>query len=197
MATFPTFNGPARPLELAHWLRRCEDYFEDDAGGNLKDKQKIHAAGRALSTAEASKGLYDWFTENQDELEGRSWSDFKYRLKDEAFGKGWRTRALQEFHTTTHDGQTVDQYLKALQQKKFVIDQNDTFIADETWKTAQEFFYKCHMLFHAPPAVTDLVLKEKLFSNEEELHAKGPAEVQQWLRDYSDKAPPPSPTPSQ
>ncbi|CEN59358.1 hypothetical protein ASPCAL01809 [Aspergillus calidoustus] len=145
MVNLEPLNGTLDPLKIARWLNTCEGIFEDE-----EDKDKIRAAGRAISTSGDTESLRNWFTENRSELEELSWEEFKEALKDQALGSGWRIRALRDFFTTRSDGQTLQEYLTGLEHKYFILKRNDP-----AFKDLYENLYKWYLLFNAPSNLVD------------------------------------------
>ncbi|KAL4981849.1 hypothetical protein BDW68DRAFT_183106 [Aspergillus falconensis] len=150
MITLEAFNGDLNALGIACWLSSSEDIFKDEANASLGDKDKIHAAGRALACSGVTQSLYNWFVENRSELEELSWLEFKDALKAQALGNCWQMRALEDFFTTSSDGRRLQDYFTALEQKYFVIKENDPL-----FESYYEHLYKCYLLFRSPPSLID------------------------------------------
>ncbi|KAL2837972.1 hypothetical protein BJX68DRAFT_218412 [Aspergillus pseudodeflectus] len=183
MVVLNTFNGPLEPLPIARWLDTSEDIFKDEASAPLEDKDKIHAAGKAISASGDTESLHNWFTENRPELEEMSWIEFKDALKDQALGTGWRIHALRDFFTTRSDGQTLQDYLTGLEHKFFILKRNDPAFTE-----LYENLYKWYLLFNAPPNLVDQVVKNEVYYDDKNLLLARPLEVKKWLRKYDDPA---------
>ncbi|KAL2837618.1 hypothetical protein BJX68DRAFT_249652 [Aspergillus pseudodeflectus] len=183
MVVLNPFNGPLEPLLIARWLDTSEDIFKDEASAPLEEKEKIHAAGRAINASGDTESLRNWFTENRSELEEMSWNEFKDALNDQALGTGWRIRALRDFFTTRSDGQTLQDYLTGLEHKFFILKRNDPAFTE-----LYENLYKWYLLFNAPPNLVDQVLKNEVYYDDKNLLLARPLEVKKWLRKYDDPA---------
>jgi hypothetical protein len=182
MIAIEPFNGPLKPLDIAHWLSSCEDSF-DESSAPLEDKEKIHAAGKAIARSGETQSLHYWFVENCSELEEQTWWEFKETLRDQALGKGWHIRALQDFFTTTHEGKSLEDYFTTLDHKRFIIKRDDP-----VFDPLDDWLYKCYLLFHAPPALVDRVLKDEVCYDDRTFNNAKTREVKAWLRKYDDGA---------
>ncbi|KAL2837971.1 hypothetical protein BJX68DRAFT_218401 [Aspergillus pseudodeflectus] len=177
MVTLEAFNGELNAIGIARWLSSSEDIFKDEAN-HLGDRDKIHAVGRALARSGITQGLYNWFVENRSTLEALNWLDFKDALKAQALGHHWRMRALEDFFTTSPDGQKMLDYITTLGQKHFVIKENDPTFEDYYYH-----LYKCYLLFRSPPSLIDQVLRNEGYEYNRFLEAT-PEEIQNWILNH-------------
>lgn len=154
--TVPTFNGPLTAVEVNEWLLSCEKAFKRydlQHTDKLSSELKANLAGGAISRDGATHELADWWDNYGDDI--TTWDAFKDEVKEKALGAYWKTSALQAFYSTKQDtagDKGADAYIRSLEENRSVINH------DGKLETIGDMAYKCHMLFHALPAVVSTLM---------------------------------------
>lgn len=160
MATVDNFSGPLTDLAIAEWLSRCEDAFDswedDNTPKKLTDKQKIHAAGKAIVKNTTTDKLLSWWTMNRKKLETATWDGFRDSVKEKALGSGWRIRSLKDLYTAVQGSQSLDDYFSSMENTKFVVSRGSKI------PEISDFEFKCLLFFRATPHLATQVLKNDL-----------------------------------
>lgn len=185
----PDFSGPLTPLELTTWLKECESVYDKendkrkdgdpDCSENTKsqsDVPKIKAAGSALLEPKLAKW---WKAERSDFLEdGATWDDFVEALKGKALGRLWRAQALKTFYTLQQNNASLDDYLAAMADARYVLNHGGVVIDDGQFKSL--------LLFRSSPSLSEKVLAEQGF----DLNKARPKDIRTKLRHAADGSDP-------
>ncbi|MCJ1345989.1 hypothetical protein MMC31_004200, partial [Peltigera leucophlebia] len=181
----PDFLGPIAPLELTTWLKGCESVYnmekdkrkdrDPDRSKNTKsqsDVPKIKAAGSAL----LAPNLAEWWKAEQSDFlkEGATWDDFVEALKGKALGHLWRAHALKTFYTLQQNDASLDDYLAAMADARYVLNHGGVVIDDEQFKSL--------LLFRASPSLSEKVFAEQGF----DLNKARPKDIRTKLRYVAD-----------
>ena len=182
----PDFSGPITPLELTTWLKECESVY-DKENDNRKDGDpdcsentnfpsdvpKIKAAGSAL----LEPSLANWWrAERSDFLEKEAtWDNFVDALKCKALGRLWRAHALKTFYTLQQNDASLDDYLAAMADARYILNHGDEVIDDEQ--------YKSLLLFRASPSLSEKVFAEQGF----DWNKARPKDIRTKLRHVADE----------
>lgn len=175
----PKFSGPNTPLELTTWLEEYESVYDAKAGVSTgsedtqppSDIPKIKAAGSALLESSLAK----WWKAEQSEFleEDATWDGFVDALKCRALGRSWRAHAFKTFYTLQQIGASLDDYLAAMADARYILNHGEKVIDDEQ--------YKSLLLFRASPTLSQKVLEKQGF----DLNKATPKEIRTLLRDVA------------
>lgn len=183
----PDFLGPVTPIELTTWLKECESVYDQEHQkrkfGDLNcsekkkfwsDVTKIKAAGSALLEPNLAKW---WKAERFDFLEeGATWDDFVDALKGKALGRLWKAHALKTVYTLQQNDASLDDYLAAMADARYVLHHGGVIIDDDQ--------YKSLLLFRASPSLSEKVFAEQGF----DLIKACPKDIRTKLRHVADSS---------